>query len=113
MEGADLAWLADVLPTVMGSTLVAEQAADRALAASASASASESELEPRIRAGAERRAAFWAALGWEIADVLQARWAFGELTLEEATLLSHELAEHLVSVPYTAAAASLEQERCG
>ena len=91
MEGADLAWLDDVLPTVMGSSLVAEEATERALAASASG------LEPQARAGAERRAALWAALGWEIADVLQARWAFGELTLEEATLLSHELAEHLVS----------------
>ena len=87
MEKRDLEWLLETLPIVMGSTKLAEDATSKALILSANSSAQDTM---------NRRDLFWAALGWEIADALQFRWAFGELTLEDATLLSHELAEHII-----------------
>jgi len=86
MQARDLEWLQDTLPWVVGSVELAEAATKRALGASGDA---DSAPELRVRR-------FWEALGWEVADALQARWAFGELTLEDATMLSHELAEHIM-----------------
>ena len=82
MEARDLKWLDETLPALTGSCESAEAAVEKALNASAGPE--------------ERTRAFWEALGWEIADALQARWAFGELSLEDATILSHELAAHIV-----------------
>lgn len=84
MEARDLEWLQDSLPWVMGSSVLAEAAVERALQQSAGSADNH-----------KRRRAFLEALGWEIADALQARWAFGELSLADATLMSHELAAHI------------------
>lgn len=81
MERRDLVWLDETLPRIVGSVSGAEFAVEQALLASST----------NLTA-----AAFWEFLGSEIADALQARWAFGEITLEHAIALSHELAAHLL-----------------
>lgn len=83
MQARDLHWLQETLPWIMGGCREAETAVSRAIL--------ESANDP-----SDRTRGFWLALGQEIADNLQARWAFEYITLEEATMLSHELAVHLV-----------------
>ena len=81
MEQRDLEWLDETLPLIVGGAAFAETAVEQALLASLH------DLSPST---------FWEALGSEIADALQARWAFGEITLDHAITLSHELAAHLL-----------------
>lgn len=88
MNAADLEWLRSTLPLICGSHAAADQCVGTALNATAA-----------FGSGQRRRKPFFHALGWEICGVLQARWLFAGLTLTDATLLSHELAEHLIANP--------------
>lgn len=109
MELNDLEWLATELPWIVNSEDLADTVVARALAktaAEAEFNKMRSPLQPAnhdahcccARSGMTR-AAFFQHLGWEVADVLQALWAFECITLDEAIERANELSHHLVVNP--------------
>ena len=87
MEAQDLAWLCDTLPTLVdGRDDVAARIADAALLATAN-----DPSRPMTRA------VYFEHLAWELCHHLQALWAFGHVSLEEATDRANVLTDHLLA----------------
>lgn len=85
LHAADLTFLAEVLPVdVAQSDDVASGLVEEALLACGD------DL---------RRETFFCKLGWAVSGHLQALWAFGTITLEEATDRANAFSEHLFENP--------------
>ena len=84
MERLDLEWITDVLPTLVGGADAADAIVDLVLAQT-------------MTDGVPTRQRFFEHLGWELADYLQAMWAFKIITLEEAIDRANVLSDHLMA----------------
>ena len=83
MEQRDLEWITDVLPTLVEGADAADAMVELVLAQT-------------VRDGVPTRKRFFEHLGWELAEYLQALWAFQIITLEEAVDRANVLSDHLM-----------------
>jgi len=100
MQRSDLEWLTETLPWIVETQSIADEAVASALIKTATEAKFNALKSPAPDAPTVMtRKAFFVHLGHEVADALQALWAFQIITYDEAIMRANELSHHLTINP--------------